>query len=138
MTYQLYGYRKGFVLVNGVPTPISASSLASGQAVPMVLPSDDLPTALGEDCVMAKARKYAYEWAEANPAPGVKRAPNFIVLKRDADADFTKLYKSYRKDDRAMVDAFHTKFRASRPYPNYDGSYNSISGIANPGVPGGA
>ena len=133
LTYQLYGYRKGFVLVNNVPTPIGASSLGPGQPVAMVNPSDDLPTALGEDCVMAKARYYAYEWAEANRVKG-ERIGNFLQLKNGALVEYANLYRSYRRDDRATTDAWHTKFRRSRDWPNREPSYNAIAGVASPGV----
>lgn len=133
LTYQLYGYRKGFVIVNGVPTPVSTSSLGSGQPVAMVNPSDDLPTALGEDCVMAKARYYAYEWAEANRIKG-DRIGNFLQLKNGALVEYSRLYRDYRRDDRALTDAWRTKFRRSRDWPNREPSYNAIAGIASPGV----
>lgn len=109
LTYQLYGYRKGL--------PLSA-------------PADELPSCLGEDCIMAKARQYAYEWSEANPQPGLRSA-NLVTLKRDADGDFNRLYRQYRMQDREMQDAFHTKFRRSRAYPSGDGTYNTITGIAS-------
>lgn len=133
LTYQLYGYRKGFVLVNGVPTPVSASSLGSGQPVALVNPSDDLPAALGEDCVMAKARYYAYEWAEANRIKG-DRIGNYIQLKNGALVEYKNLYRDYRRDDRATTDAWHTKFRRSRDWPNREASYNAIAGVASPGI----
>ena len=133
LTYQLYGYRKGFVLTNGVPTPISASSLGSGLPVALVNPSDDLPTALGEDCVMAKARYYAYEWAEANRVKG-DRIGNYLQLKNGALVEYSRLYKDYRRDDRATTDAWHTKFRRTRNWPNREPSYNAIAGVASPGV----
>lgn len=133
LTYQLYGYRKGFVLVNGVPAPVSNSSLGSGQPVAMVNPSDDLPTALGEDCVMAKARYYAYEWAEANRIKG-ERIGNYLQLKKEALVEYSRLYRDYRRDDRATTDAWNTRFRRSRDWPNREPSYNSIAGVASPGV----
>ncbi len=43
LPYQLYGIRKG---------------------TPLVEDEDTLPPAIGEDCVMALAKGYAYEWAE--------------------------------------------------------------------------
>lgn len=109
LTYQLYGYRKGLALSS---------------------PADEIPSCLGEDCVMAKARKYAYEWSEANPQPGLRSA-NLVTLKRDADLDFTRLYRQYRMQDREMQDAFHTKFRRNRAYPSGVGTYNTITGIAS-------
>jgi hypothetical protein len=120
LTYQLYGYRKGFTTVNGIDQAL-------------VNPADSLPSALGEDCVMAKARSYAYAWAEANRQKG--DVGNFLQLKREDEAEFKRLYRDYRRDDMAMVNAFHTKFRRSRAYPNQEGSFNSFSGIANPGSP---
>jgi hypothetical protein len=133
LTWQLYGYRKGFVLVNGVPAPVSTTSLASGAPQALVNPSDDLPTALGEDCVMAKARTSAYSWAEANRRPEDGRR-NFIQLKKDDDALYARLWKDYRRDDRERVDAWHTKFRRSQAWPNREPSYNAIAGVASPGA----
>lgn len=133
LTWQLYGYRKGFTLVNGVPMPISTTSLASGAPQALVQPSDDLPTALGEDCVMAKARYYAYEWAEANRVKGdINR--NFLQLKNGALTEYSRLYRDYRRDDRATSDAWHTRFRRSQAWPNRDPSYNAIAGVASPGA----
>ncbi len=110
LTYQLYGYRKG---------------------VPLVNPSDELPSAIGEDCVMAKARYYGYEWAEANRVQGDKIG-NYLRLMDSNLKMYTRLYRDYRRDDRYMVDAFHTRFRRTRGTAGP--TYNAIAGVANPGI----
>lgn len=113
LTYQLYGYRQG---------------------MPLVSPTDTVPIGIGEDCVMAKARKYAYEWSESNREK-VNGSGNFMGLKKDADVDFEILVRSYRHQDRSMIDAFHTKFRRSRAFPYAEPTYNAIAGVASPGAP---
>ncbi len=119
LTYQLYGTRKGMPLVN---------------------PTDTIPQQIGEDVVMAKARYYAYEWAEANRESN-KRGGNFLMLKRETLAEYNKLYKEYRRQDRAAVDNFKTRCRiASGMGPSLGGDpfYSSIAGVAYPGSPWGA
>lgn len=112
LTWQLYGYRKGTPLVN---------------------PDDEIPIQIGEDCVMAKARYYGYEWAEAN-RENARTGGNLLQLKRDAQIEHELLVRQYRRDDRNLVDAWYTKFRRSRSLPNREPSYNAIAGVASPGV----
>lgn len=115
LTYQNYGLRKGPALVND---------------------TDKLPLAIGEDCIMALGRSYAYEWAEANkndiPREQVSDYKFLIGL---AKAEYKRLYTEYRKDDREQVDNWYDVRRPRMPFPSIEGFYNSISNTAWPGVP---
>ena len=113
LTYQLYGLRKGTDLVN---------------------PTDTLPPQIGEDCVMALTRAYAYEWAEANKVDSREMGSDFRFLIGDAKADFKRLYQEYRLQDRAAVDNFATKLKRGWSWPNMDGWYSGIGGVASPGA----
>jgi hypothetical protein len=115
LPYQLYGLRKG---------------------VDLVAPADELPPAIGEDCVMALARKYAYEWAEANKSDtgsGYYAAgPDFKFLIGEAKADYTRLFKEYRRADRETVDNWFS-IRRSNLYGTFFAHYNSVTGTGGPG-----
>lgn len=115
LTYQLYGTRNGPALVN---------------------PTDTIPMQIGEDVVMAKARYYAYEWAEAN-RENSRGGGNFLILKRETLAEYKSLYRSYRMRDRAAVDNFMTRCRTSGGTGNgtWEPNYSAIAGVANPGAP---
>ncbi len=112
INYQLYGIRQGLPLVN---------------------PGDTLPPAVGEDCVMALARVYAYEWAEANKNLAPRNVgPDFKFLMGAAKAEYETLLGQYRRADREQVDSWYTTFRLD------DGSslwpfYNTLGNSANPG-----
>jgi hypothetical protein len=112
LNYQLYGVRTGLPLVN---------------------PNDTLPHAVGEDCVLALARVYAYEWAEANKMLAPRNVgPDFKYLMGAAAKQYEGLLKEYRMADRERVDNFYTTFRLD------DGSslspfYNTLGNSANPG-----
>jgi hypothetical protein len=112
LNYQLYGIRKGTDLVN---------------------PGDTLPPQIGEDCVMALARVYAYEWAEANKMLAPRNVgPDFKYLMGAAKAEYETLLGQYRRADRETVDNWFTTFRLD------DGSslwpyYNTLGSNANPG-----
>lgn len=113
LTYQLYGLRKGTELVND---------------------TDTLPPQVGEDCVMALARAYAYEWAEANKS-GQPSTGDFRFLIGDAKQDYKRLWQEYRRQDRATVDNFRTRLERAWAYPNLYGFYSSVAGVASPGAP---
>lgn len=117
LTYQLYGTRNGPALVN---------------------PTDTIPIQIGEDVVMAKARYYAYEWAEANRESS-RGGGNFLMLKRETLAEYKSLYRSYRMRDRAAVDNFMTRCRTSGGTGTgvWEPNYSAIAGVANPGSPWG-
>jgi len=109
-TFQLLGIRRGADLVN---------------------PTDTLPSAVGEDLITAKARVYAYEWAEANKGSTPRNVgSDFRFLMGAADKEFTTLLQRYRKDDREQVDNFFTRFRTSGS-ARFGSYYNSISGVAS-------
>ncbi len=113
LVWQLYGFRKGNDLVN---------------------PGDSLPNAVGEDCVMSLARKYAYEWAEANKDNTGPRgsSPDYRYLMQEAGADYLRLFREYRKDDRQTVDNFFSIQRRSL-YGRFVAAYNTLSSTAWPG-----
>lgn len=115
LVYQLYFIRKGLPLVND---------------------SDTLPPQLGEDCIMALSRAYAYEWAEANKGDMPRNAgANYPFLISKAQADYKRLYAEYRKEDRELVDNWFDIRRHRSWLSNVDGFYNSIGNTANPGAP---
>jgi hypothetical protein len=112
LNYQLYGTRQGTDLVN---------------------PGDTIPFALGEDCVLALARVYAYEWAEANKGLAPRAVgPDFKYLMGAANKEYDSLLRKYRMSDREAVDNFYTSYRLN------DGSdlypfFNSLGNTASPG-----
>lgn len=113
LTWQLYGIRKLTDLVDD---------------------DDVLPPAIGEDCVVARAKYYAYEWAEANKgALPRNQGPDFKMLMGMALADYNKLYKEYRTQDRETVNNWFSIRRLSI-YGQVYAYYNSIAGNAYPGI----
>lgn len=99
----------------------------------LINPTDTLPMAIGEDLVLAKARVYAYEWAEANKgALERNQGPDYRFLMGAAAKEFDTLFKNYRREDRETADNFFMAGRRSL-FGRFYGSYNSISGTANPG-----
>jgi hypothetical protein len=112
VNYQLYGIRHGMDLVN---------------------PTDTISYAVGEDCVLALARVYAYEWAEANKGLSPRaQGPDFKYLMGAAMKEYESLLRIYRMADREQVDNFLTSYRLD------DGSslwpyYSTQSNTASPG-----
>lgn len=99
----------------------------------LVNPTDILPYAIGEDVVLAKARVYAYEWAEAKKgALERNQGPDYRFLMGAAQKDYDFLFKNYRREDRETCDNFFCAGRTSL-YGRFFAQYNSISGTANPG-----
>lgn len=112
LVYQLYGIRRGLDLVT---------------------PSDTLPPAIGEDCVMALARASAYEWAEANKDLSPRSSgPDFRFLMGMARKEYDELLKLYRMADRETVNLWFA-VRRTTLYPKLAAYYNSSTGTANPG-----
>jgi hypothetical protein len=108
-SYGLYGIRKGVDLVN---------------------PTDSLPIQVGEDCVLALARTYAYEWAEANKDMSPRSAgPDFKFLIGKSMDEYTKRLILYRKNDKEFVDAYFSA-RNLMWNGNLVGVYNSQAGVA--------
>ncbi len=115
LVYQLYLIRKG---------------------QPLIQDTDEIPPQIGEDCVMALARNYAYEWAEANKGDMPRNAgSNFLFLMEKAKADYRRLFAEYRKQERELVDNWYDIRRHRSWLANIDGYYNSIGNTANPGAP---
>lgn len=115
LPYQLYGIRKGTPLVND---------------------GDTLPPAIGEDCVLALAKGYSYEWAEAMKGEMPRNAgPDFKFLIGKTEGDYKRLFREYRLQDRETVDNWYTTRRRRSWLSNADGYFNSISNTANPGAP---
>lgn len=115
LVYQNYGLRKG---------------------APLVKDTDTLPLCIGEDCIMALARSYAYEWAESNKGDIPReQGSDYKFLMGLAKADYKRLYGEYRRDDREQVDNWYDVRRPRMPFPSIEGFYNSISNTAWPGVP---
>jgi hypothetical protein len=100
---------------------------------PLVNPTDCLPPALGEDVVLAKARVYAYEWAEGNKGALDRNVgPDYRFLMGAAQKEYETLFKNYRREDRETVDNFFVTYRGSL-YGRFWSNYNTIAGVANPG-----
>jgi hypothetical protein len=114
LTYQLYLLRKGMAF--------NADS-------------DTLPPQIGEDCVIALASKYAYQWAEANKVDSRMTGSDYRFLVGQAEADYKRLFREYRMQDRSSVDNFATKLRRGWAWPQLCGWYSSIAGQASPGAP---
>jgi hypothetical protein len=109
-TYQCYGCRRGVALVN---------------------PTDTLPAAIGEDLVLAKAREYAYEWAEANKDMAPRASgPDYRFLMTKTQDEYTKLLTHYRKDDREFISNYFSMVGMGTG--TGVGIYNTIAGVAAP------
>lgn len=109
--YACYGLRKGSNLVN---------------------PGDTLPIQVGEDCVLARARMYAYEWAEANKDQMPRSSgPDFRYLYKAAEAEFKDRLGWYRKQDSEFVNNWFT-IRNPQWYSRAFGYYNTIASVAGP------
>ncbi len=96
-------------------------------------PTDTLPFPLGEDIVLAKARVYAYEWAEANKgALERNQGPDYRFLMGASEKTYESLLKNYKREDKELVNNYFLARRVSL-YGRFWASYNSIAGVANPG-----
>lgn len=110
-TYQCYGVRAG---------------------VDLVAPTDIIPPSLAEDLVMAKARTYAYEWAEANQGITPRNVgADFKFLKGASEAEFVKLLTLYRKQDKELCNNWLTT-RGGQAGMLRGLFYNTLSGTAGP------
>lgn len=108
-SYQCYGLRRG---------------------VDLSAPSDTLPIAIGEDLVMAKAREYAYEWAEANKDMSPRSSgPDFRFLMGATQKEYSTLLTKYRKQDKEFADNWASN-RGFSLYNATRGYYDTISGTA--------
>lgn len=111
--YQLFGIRRGLDLFAN---------------------ADALPIEIGEDCVLALARVYAYEWAESNKDMNLRQSgPDFRFLMKQAGDEYQMLLKLYRQQDMEKVNNWFFVRRSAlqgKLYPYY----NSTSGTAFPGA----
>lgn len=116
INWQLYGLRDGLDLVR---------------------PTDILPAALGQDVVLALARCYAYEWAEANKDLAPKGVgPDFKFLMGAARKEYDTLFRKYRQQDRERVDNWFA-IRDRSLWAKYYAFYNTQGGVGAPGFSGG-
>jgi hypothetical protein len=105
------------------------------QGVDLVQPNDTLPVQVGEDLIMAKAREYAYEWAEANKDLTPRNAgPDFRFLIGQCQAIYAKLLIQYRRQDREFIDNYFSQLGSGYSLRAI-GIYNTIAGVAAPYTP---
>lgn len=111
--YQLYGIRKG---------------------VDLVADDDALPVCLTEEAVIERAKKYVYEWAEAHKGELPRnQGPDWKYLMGESAAEYKRLYKDLRRQDRETVDLWFS-IRRSSLYGKYYAMYNTVTGTAFPGA----
>ena len=110
-TYPCYGVRDGVDLVN---------------------PGDTIPPQIREETIIARAKLYAYEWAEANKDMSPRSSgPDFKYLSGATMAEYKELLQKDRQTDKDFVDNWITA-RAPGLAGRGIGYYNSISGFAGP------
>jgi hypothetical protein len=114
LVYQLYGIRRGVQLVND---------------------TDTLPPPIGEDVVIALASSYAYQWAEGTKGDMPRNVgADFKFLIGSTMAEYKRLYRDYRRQDRELVDNWYNVYNRPQVFTNIWGYYNSIGMTANPGA----
>ena len=114
LVYQLYGIRRGVQLVND---------------------TDTLPPPIGEDVVIALASSYAYQWAEGTKGDMPRNVgADFKFLISSTMAEYKRLYRDYRRQDRELVDNWYNIYNRPQVFTNIWGYYNSIGMTANPGA----
>lgn len=110
-TYQCYGIRRGTPLVN---------------------PIDTVPPCMDEELVLALARRYAYEWAEANKDMAPRAAgPDFKFLMGLTLKEFGDLKTLYRKQDKEFVNNWLAQ-RGGQAQARGIGYYNTLAMTAGP------
>jgi len=108
-TYAIMGIRNGQDLVN---------------------PTDELPQAVGEDCVIALAKYFAYQWQEANKDMTPRAAgPDFKFLMGATQQEFKALLIMYRRNDKEFADSWF-QIRGINYYGQNYGVYNAQAGVA--------
>ena len=112
-TYQCYGIRKGVDLVN---------------------PTDTLPLQVPEELVLARAKYYAYEWAEANKDMSPRSTgPDWRFLMASTMNDYKKLLTNYRRQDKEFIDNYASI--AKLPFGVIAGTFNTLAGVATTNSP---
>lgn len=110
-TYQCYGIRNG---------------------VDLVAPTDTLPYPIPQELVIARAKDYAYEWAEANKDLTPRATgPDFKFLRSATMEEYRMLLQKYRMLDRDSIDNWLTS-RLPNLAARGMGYYNTIAGYAGP------
>lgn len=124
----------------GNPTASYSYQLLGMRRMPdLSQPTDTLPRAVGEDLVVAQAKYYAYEWAEANRDRGDRATrlyytgPDFKFLMGKSAKEATRLLQYYRRTDRETVDNWFSVRRDAYSKKLPSQYYNSIAGQANAG-----
>jgi hypothetical protein len=98
--------------------------------VDLVNPTDELPYAVGEDCVISLAKYYAYQWAEANKDMSPRSAgPDFKFLMGATYEEHKKLLVMYRRNDKEFADNWFT-IRGINYYGQNYGVYNAAAGVS--------
>lgn len=113
-TYQCYGVRSGLDLVN---------------------PNDTIPFQMREETVIARAKDYAYEWAEANKDMSPRSSgPDFKYLRGATMAEYKELLQKDRQIDKDFVDNWIVSRNLS--YGSvWHSYYNTVSGVAGVSSP---
>jgi hypothetical protein len=118
-------------------TSISYMTYFVTMGAPLVNNSDELPYPITEDCVLAKARSYAYEWAESRKDVMAAKGSgaNYSGLKRDSEADFLMRLKSLRLIDKDQVDSYMVNLRSTLSgFRNLDPFFNAVTMRAGMGA----
>jgi hypothetical protein len=112
--YQLYGLRRG---------------------VDLALPTDTLPSQISEELVLALAKRYVYEWIEANKDIQPRSAgPDYRFLMQQTMAEYKRLLVQYRRQDREFIDNYFSVLDRDL-VSRAAGYYNTLTGYASTGYP---
>jgi hypothetical protein len=122
------GYRL-FELWGQAVTPFTYQCYGIRVGAPLVNPTDTLPPNIDEELVLAKAKHYAYEWAEANKDMSPRSSgPDFRFLMAQTDAEYIKLLTLYRKQDKEFVNNWLTS--RGGQVAQRGSYYNTLAGVA--------
>lgn len=104
----------GWMRYEWYPNPVQQISYMRWwlqDVVDLVNDSDTLPYPMSQSCVLALARKYAYEWAEANRDPTELRGQNadYFQLMAEAERQYLADRMDVWKKDRDLIDLYLTK-----------------------------
>ena len=117
----------------GVPTqPFTYTCYGLRRGTPLVAPTDTVPIQIGEDLVLARARYYAYEWAEANKDQTPRaQGPDFRFLMSQAEEMYEKLLSKYRRQDKEFVNNYFSARNMGYVSQMFS-YYNTLAGVAGP------
>jgi hypothetical protein len=117
----------------GIPvTPFTYDVYALRRGTDLAKPTDALPFNIGEDMVIALAKYYAYEWAEANKDMEPRNnGPDYRFLMGQTMAWYRKLRTQYQIADKEAVDNFFHVREADVAAMAY-GYYNTVAGVSGP------